>query len=117
MAALFHFGNEFLQIGPESVTNRDLFLIECGHLPNVARNLRLPSRYFVCLLILDATECSDAAIRELTKDLLLAGCAYICCWGPGCERVHDLFDQADLDFRPDGPFAMSTWHPRDPLRE
>ena len=37
--------------------------------------------------------------------------------GPDCEHVHDAFDMADLDWRPDGPWAMITWHTDDPLAE
>jgi hypothetical protein len=48
---------------------------------------------------------------------LQAGCVHVCCWGPGCERVHDLFDLANLELRPDGPFAMSTWHSKEPLSQ
>ena len=39
------------------------------------------------------------------------------CWGPDCERVHDAIDLADLEWRPDGPWAMTTWHAREPLAE
>jgi hypothetical protein len=42
---------------------------------------------------------------------------YAVCWGPDCERVHDAFDAAEISRRPDGPWAMTTWHSEDPLAE
>lgn len=64
----------------------------------------------MCLLAWDATAAHDADIAALARKLLLAGCAYILCWGPDCERVHDVFDAEEASQRPDGPFAISTWH-------
>src|SRR5262249_25814601 len=85
-----------------------------GDLPEA---LSLPSPYFACLLAWDAREASDEAIDTLARKLFCAGCVYVCCWGPDCERVHDRFDMAELALRPDGPWAMSTWHSDEPLAE
>ena len=41
-----------------------------------------------------------------------AGCAYVCCWGSGCERIHDAFDQASGD-----EVVFSTWHDNESLAE
>jgi hypothetical protein len=79
--------------------------------------LPLPPPYFACLLAWDATTASDEEVMALARRLLRAGCVYVCCWGPGCERVHDSFDLADLELRPDGPPALSTWHTEEPLAE
>jgi hypothetical protein len=46
----------------------------------------------------------------VARRLLTSGCVYILCWGPDCERVHDIFDTEEAQLRPDGPFAISTWH-------
>ena len=77
----------------------------------------MPSPHFVCLLAWDARAVSMAVVGAVAERLLRAGCAYICCWGPDCERVHDVFDTTDLELRPDGPLCMSTWHSGEPLSE
>jgi hypothetical protein len=65
----------------------------------------LPCPHFACLLAWDATAVREAELTALARQLLLPGCMRVCCWGPGCERDHDLFDLADQGLRPDGPFA------------
>lgn len=42
----------------------------------------------------------------------------LCCWGPGCERLHDCFDEADVCHKlddADAPVVMTTWHDRESL--
>jgi len=97
--------------------DRELFVLEATDVEEVPAVLCLPSPYFACLLALDARSVSDASLTALARRLVRSGCVYICCWGPDCERVHDLFDLADVEFRPNGPGAMSTWHSREPLSE
>jgi hypothetical protein len=79
--------------------------------------LSLPCPHFACLVAWDASVAPAAEVTALVGRLLRSGCVYVVCWGPGCERVHDLFDLADLELRPDGPHAMSTWHDKEPLSE
>lgn len=108
MASLVH-------VGFEAFSERELFVIEVARLDEVPPDFVLPSRYFACLLVCDTTTISETEVADLARRILEAGCVYIFCWGPGCERVHDLFDQADLELRPDGPFAMSTCHSKEAL--
>src|SRR5437016_766034 len=107
---------ELVRVDSGGACNRELFVVEAASTDDVPA-VALPCPYFVCLLAWDATAASDAEISVLATSLQQAGCVYVCCWGPGCERVHDLFDLADLELRPDGPFAMSTWHSKEPLSE
>jgi hypothetical protein len=104
-------------VGREPVSERDLFVADLPSPGDVASFLDLPSPHFVCLLAWDSTGHGDGEILDLMRALVRAGCVYLCSWGRGCERVHDLFDQADLERTPDGPFAMSTWHADEALAE
>lgn len=61
-------------------------------------------------------------VSALAEHLIERGLFYVTCWGDGCEFVHDLFDEVDLDLNPpmDGqPYAVvvSTWHDDDSLQE
>lgn len=64
----------------------------------------------------DATGLDDVTFA---RRLILAGCRSACAWRPGCERVHDTFDAAniDLDESLDEIFVMTTWHHDDSLGE
>lgn len=101
---------ELTAVGSDAVSGRELFVIEAASSAGVSSALSLLNRYFACLIAWDSTAASDAEVAELARQLLTAGCVYVCCWGPGCERVHDSFDAEEIGLRPDGPFAMSTWH-------
>lgn len=97
--------------------HRERYLIEAERPEDVPPSLTLLCRSFVCLLALDASEVPDATIEGLARRLFAAGCVYICCWGAACSRVHDFFDEVDVERAPDGPFAMSTWHEGESLAE
>ncbi len=105
------------RVGQYEMFDRELFVIAVGHSDDVPAAVVLPCPYFACLVAWDARGASDDELRAVADRLTRAGCVYVCCWGPDCERVHDAFDLADLDQRPDGPYAMSTWHSREPLSE
>jgi hypothetical protein len=60
----------------------------------------------------DATSASDAQIASYAQASIAAGCAYVCCWGPDCERVHDAFDLAAAD-----QAVYSTWHSDERMAE
>ena len=105
------------KVGRYTVSERELFIADVTSPAEIASFLAFSSSYFCCLLAWDSTGQGDAEIFTLMRGLVKAGCVYLCAWGPGCERVHDLFDEADVERSPDGPFAMSTWHASEPLAE
>jgi hypothetical protein len=97
-------------VGHDEVSGRDLFVVDAGSVDDATWSLPSASKYFVCLLAWDATSASDAEVATLARRLLASGCVYILCWGSDCERVHDIVDAEEAHQRPDGPFAISTWH-------
>jgi hypothetical protein len=100
-------------VGHEPVSSRELFLLEAEDSESVARSV-LPAR-FVCLLAWNAELASVDEISLLARQLLSAGCCYICCWGPRCELVHDVFDETHVGHGEPKPLVMSTWHSEDSL--
>ena len=96
---------------------RSLFVLDAASPVGIPTALAMPGPYFVCLLAWDARGVSAVDVGAVAERLLRAGCAYAVCWGPDCERVHDIFDEVELELRPDGPWAMTTWHTDEPLAE
>lgn len=49
------------------------------------------------------------------------GVAYICTWGEGCERMHDIFDETvvwqEVSKNKEIPCIVTTWHTNDSLDE
>lgn len=85
--------------------------------PERLEELRGP---FVLFLALDSTDVDDEPIGRLARKLLAQGVAYVCAWGPGCERVHDAFD-AELAAQglveEEDALVTTTWHADDTLDE
>lgn len=108
-------------IGRDRIPGRSLYALEAIGPNDIPRLLSVPSPYYVCLLAWDSRQASVAEIGTVVEFLIRSGCAYVCCWGPDCERVHDIFDESEVELHPptelDDSCLMSTWHTRDPLSE
>lgn len=104
------------------VSDRRLFSLAVAGPDEVPSRLALPAGNFVCLLAWDARKVPDRAVIELATRLLGAGACYFVCWGPDCERVHDLIDdvicaaEAAVEVLTDS-VIMTTWHDTEPLDE
>jgi hypothetical protein len=101
--------------GIERKSNRSLFVIEADRPEDVPSEIDVPGPNFVCFLAWDTHELEVSVIAAVAERLLRAGCVYACCWGPGCSRAHDIFDEVELELRPGGPWALTTLHPRESL--
>lgn len=103
---------------------RRLFSVVIDSRSELSSQVGLPARHFACLLAWDARGVSAETISSLVASLLCAGASYFVCWGPDCERVHDIIDELASD--PDNVFGTppdssvtSTWHDSEtePLRD
>ena len=107
-----------VRVGSYFFGDRELFLLDLARPEDAPEALALQGSFFGCLLAWDATHTTDESILTLARRLLTAGCVYICCWGPDCERVHDLIDQAHCDLNPStGSVVMTTSHAEESLTE
>lgn len=106
-------------LGEDPGTGRPYFLLEGRNLSawNVSgAGLDL----FTLLLAIDAPRYPDEQLSTLAERFREAGLGYLCAWGPGCSRVHTLFDLATVDEESRGverPFLVTTDHEREPLAE
>jgi hypothetical protein len=110
------------RVGFDEVRDRALFVLSAEDPADLSdMSIVTGSRYFVSLIAWDSRERSAAEIARLARMLLDAGCVYFCCWGPGCERVHDIVDEeyarGGLSVSDDGSTVMTTWHDDESLEE
>ena len=109
---------------------RELFVLELEKPEDFPAHLALTGPRFSCLLAWDAREVDAAVIAQLARKLLDAGAVYICTWGPGRERIHDIVNQRSNgqqinDQQAAGPnpppaasrVVVTTGHEEDPLAE
>jgi hypothetical protein len=60
------------------------------------------------------------SISRVAEVLIASGCVYVCSWGEGCERVHDIVDEVCVGPDPssdDDSAIMTTWHEDESLDE
>ena len=81
----------------------------------------LAGKHFALFLAWDARAVPGETIFTFAQKLIRAGLSYIVAWGPDCERVHDIFDDADIAENPESneqrAVIMSTWHERESLEQ
>ena len=103
-----------MRIGLDDVSERALFLLQARSPVDVPVQIEAGSRYFVALVAWDARGVEASAIANVARRLLDAGCVYFCCWGPDCERVHDIIDEEYVgdgtSLADDHSVIMTTWH-------
>jgi hypothetical protein len=101
------------------VQGRSTHLLELDSWDDWPNDLTLTSDHFCLLLAANGQDVYANVISGLASSAINAGCAYLCAWGPECEFVHDVFDEAYLgdDGAPVRPTLMTSWHADQPLEE
>jgi hypothetical protein len=97
----------------DDVSDRTLFALDLPGVEVPLPELLLPSKHFTCLLASDFHSLSDEQIIRLAEHLASSGACFFVCWGPGCERAHDLVDEVLVshDNSPtEASVIMTTWH-------
>jgi len=93
---------------------RQLFMLELSTPEELPAHVDLHSPNFGCVLAWNACDTTTEEVAALVEPLIKAGCVYFSCWGPDCERVHDIIDECD-------PYTesviMTTWHEKVPIEE
>jgi hypothetical protein len=111
----------FTRIGTDEISKRALLLLHADTPAEMPVQFVAGSKHFVSLLAWDTRAVEAADIAHVARVLLNAGCVYFCCWGPGCERVHDIIDEEYVgdgtNVNDDDSTIMTTWHTEESLEE
>lgn len=111
---------EIETFGISSFGDRRLHLLAADRIGEIPSIIDLGTRYFVCVLAMEADGIPDDEISTLAYRLVMSGCAYLCAWGDGCERAHGLADIQLVSMEAERPTAMeviTTSHKDEPLTE
>jgi hypothetical protein len=109
------------RLAPRGEAQRDVLLIRVLE-SSAIEGLSVPgSKYFVALLAWHSETVPATELARVARLLLDAGCVYFCCWGTGCERLHDVIDEEyateGLTVNDDASTIMTTWHADETLEE
>ena len=102
------------KIGYDPISKRDLFILDIPSSAHLPADLSLTTPQFVCLIAWDVRSVSVDEISRVAVGLLRQGAVYVCAWGPDCERVHNIVDEAHVGPNPSSDVAgvvMTTSHP------
>jgi hypothetical protein len=108
--------------GTQSAPARRLYLADPDRPAEWPETLAAPDRPFVAFVAMDAGDVETDQLYAFAERLLDQGTSCVCAWGPDCERVHDLVDEAavmrELDSEGVEPnHVMTTWHDNESLSE
>ena len=108
-----------VRIRRERWRDRDLLLASIRRLEQWPDSTVMPQHHFILFVAVDATSIDDNALEALANKLLGQGAAYVCAWGPECERVHQAFDVAREAVYPNDAerLVMTTSHADETLAE
>ncbi len=105
--------NQIKALGRDLVSARKLFHLSVKSISEISFPLGLPSRHFVLFLAWDARTTNSQLVHDLALRFVDEGVAWLCAWGPDCERVHDIFDKSFAlrqDENPQPSCLMTTSH-------
>jgi hypothetical protein len=97
-----------------------VFSVDVPSWPALATALATCSGPFVLFVAFDVAGEPHSELTEVASRVLQRGATYVCCWGAGCELLHDAFDEvAAVRPRPPGPdgVVMTTWHDDESLED
>ncbi len=104
----------------EAPLDRQLFALQVSASTEISEATQIVRPHFAVFLAWDATSVATEEISRLATLLHNRGLAYLCAFGPGCERVHDIFDEVEVELegaRPSDSVIMTTWHDDERLEE
>ena len=109
------------QLSKRLTPGREAYLLWLDSLAALPSDLVWPAQRFTCLLLLDANGPASASLSHFAEQLLRSGCVYLCAWGPGCEYVHDIFDDTLVGLEVHSGLhlgsVMTLWHSQESLAQ
>jgi hypothetical protein len=97
---------------------QNLYLCSAQTIETLEDNIAPESKHFGLLLAVDGHSLDSDRISRAARKLIQKGLASFCAWGPGCERIHDVFDEVavKLDPKQSNAVIMTTWHDDETLQ-
>jgi hypothetical protein len=80
----------------EATTELQVWVLKLDALQSAFAWDDLHGQKFTCLCAMDASSIPSDELSAFCSQLIRLGCAYLCVWGPDCERVHDIIVGTDL---------------------
>ena len=111
--------------GKNPNTKAEVFAIHATSLSEASSQITSPTKFFTVLIACDSDQLPEKELSDFAKSLLEKGAVYVCVWGKGCSRFHDIIDLVGVDMKISGSpcpaqrdgVLMTTWHEKDPLDE
>lgn len=117
-------GHHFEAFEPEPDSRRGLYLRQADSadqvdLTQLVGRLGPSPVQFIAFVAFDARGVADDVISDIGARLVRAGAVCVGTWGPDCERVHGLTDDAyDTATMPtEHDVVMTTWHDDESLAD
>jgi len=101
----------------DPLSSRPWQVIAIGSLPDLVKGIAAPSAEFILLVAADTSRLPPEQLVAASQALLAAGARYVCCWGPGCARLHDVFDECAGYLNNKDAVVMTTSHDDEQLEE
>ena len=108
------------QIGFESTSERTLHMLALKRFEDWPDSIDVGAKHFTLMVAADSRHAFRGSIERAARTSLASGAAYVCMWGPGCERMHDIFNEvrdAQRNAQTGVSVVMTTWHEHDSLQE
>ena len=108
------------RVARDDLLGRDLYVLDLATPHDLPNDMSMATPHFACLIAWDSSSASVDEIGNLAQRLLAAGAVYLLAWGPDCERVHDIVDEAVVGSGPPEStvdHVMTTWHSGEPLSD
>jgi hypothetical protein len=104
----------------EDFPEKVFYLCPADSIESLGERIIPSTANFGLFAAMNANGVPDESVLRSAKKLLSKGLACLCTWGPGCERVHDLFDVAARGINSGlsgDDVIMTTWHADVPMEE
>jgi hypothetical protein len=94
----------------DPVDSRPWKVILIDNLIDLAGGIAGDSDQFILAIAADCSGRPAAEMIVAAEGLLASGARYVCCWGPQCSLLHDVFDECAGALNEGEGVVMTTWH-------
>jgi hypothetical protein len=112
-------------LGKNQLMQTEVLALYSPSLSEASSRFSPPTKHFTALIASNSDMLSAEEIGQFAETLIEEGAVYICVWGTGCKRFHDIIDEVEVKMEASGRpcpalrgrTLMTTWHADDSLKE